>query len=69
MDEQNKGVCGMDCKCTHHSVVPLCIILVAAAFLLQEVSVISTHTLGIIWPTLVIIGAAASMFENKCHCC
>ncbi len=49
--------------------MPLMIMLIGFAFLLGELGMVSMHTVGIIWPILVIIAAGTKMNEDKCTCC
>ncbi len=64
MDTQN-GVC----RCPHHKVVPGLITLLGLAFLLEAVGVLSTQTVSIAWPTIIILIGLNKAFAYKCTCC
>ncbi len=55
------------CKCTHHKVVPTCIILIGLAFLLLQLNILTVYAVGIVWPILLIVIGVTKMV--KCKCC
>ncbi len=55
------------CKCPHHKVVPVALILIGLAFLLQTFNVISGALVAMIWPVLVIIIGIVKL--GGCKCC
>ena len=61
----------MTCRCTHHSVVPLCLALIGAAFLLQAMNILTPEFVGIVWPTLLLIAGLTKLASsrNMCKCC
>ncbi len=69
MDQQNTGMHSMTCKCPHHKMVPLSILLIGVAFLLGEMGTLSMHAVNIIWPILVIVIGGTKMAGNSCKCC
>jgi len=58
---------GQVCKCTHHKVVPLCIILIGLTFLLGQMNVLTAGFVAVAWPVLLIIIGIVKM--AKCKCC
>lgn len=57
------------CKCPHHSVGAIVIALVALAYLLSTLGVISWYTFQIILPILVIAAAGTKAARGWCSCC
>ncbi len=57
------------CKCTHHRTVPILVMLIGVAFLLNAVGIMDSYTLSIMWPILVIIASITKVCEHKCACC
>lgn len=55
--------CGGGCRC--HLVAPIAVILIGIAFLLETFNVLSSNTVSIVWPILLIIAASTKM----CGCC
>ena len=43
------------CKCHHHNVTPVLVILFGLTFLLGNWGTLSSDTVGIVWPVLVIV--------------
>lgn len=67
---QNMGQGGkMVCKCNHHNVVPVAIILIGIAFLLETFNVLTPWAVSVIWPILLIIIGGMKMMSRKCKCC
>lgn len=57
------------CGCSHHKVIPLLIVLFAAAFLLRNLGVLSDETVSLTWPVLVGLGGLMKLSEGACKCC
>ena len=59
------------CKCPHHKVFPILIILLGLDFLLGALGVISWHVANIIWPVLVILAGLMKLGTKSgmCKCC
>lgn len=55
------------CKCPHHKVLGIALILIGLAFLLQDFGVLAASVVAIIWPILVIIVGAVKL--GGCKCC
>ena len=58
---------GPVCKCPHHMVVPIIIILIGLDFLLGAVGTLSAMFVAVTWPILLIIVGAVKMV--RCGCC
>lgn len=59
------GHCGGCCKCMHHSVAPIAVMLIGVAFLLQAFGVLQSNIVSMAWPVLLIVAASTKM----CKCC
>jgi hypothetical protein len=57
------------CKCPHHKVIPVLIVLFGLTFLLGALGVISGNTVSIIWPSLIILGGLMKLTKGMCKCC
>jgi energy-coupling factor transporter transmembrane protein EcfT len=57
------------CNCMHHKVVPLVIVLIGLAFLLQAFNVLTPMFVAIAWPVLVIIAGLTKLGGRSCKCC
>ncbi len=59
------------CKCPHHKVMPILVILFGLTFLLGAWDVLNENTVGIVWPVLVILAGAMKLGERSgmCKCC
>lgn len=64
MDMQN----GM-CKCPHHKVFPILIVLFGLTFLLGALGVLTEGAVSIIWPLIVIIAGLKKLGKGMCKCC
>ena len=64
MNPNNEGakVC---CKCGHHKIAPVAVMLFGFSFLLVNINVLSWYDFGIIWPLLLIAAASGKL----CRCC
>jgi hypothetical protein len=60
---------GMMCGCPHHKVVPLCIILIGLAFLLQALGTLTASFVAMAWPVLLIVIGVMKMTKGMCKCC
>ena len=63
MDNMNQG----GCKCPHHKVVPVALILIGLGFLLQSLNILTASFVGLVWPILVIIIGFVKL--GGCKCC
>lgn len=60
---------GPACKCVHHQMVPLFIVLIGLTFLLQAFGVLSDYFVSLAWPILLILIGLQKMFGRMCKCC
>jgi hypothetical protein len=60
---------GGHCKCPHHKIIPLAIVLIGLAFLLQALNVLSAGFVALAWPILVIIIGLMKLTKGMCKCC
>jgi hypothetical protein len=67
MNDMNQPGGSMGCKCPHHKVMPVAIILIGLAFLLETFNILSASSVAIIWPVLLIIIGAVKL--GGCKCC
>lgn len=64
MNPENSN--GNVCKCGHHKVMPIALILIGIVVLCGDFGWLSPMTVNIIWPILLIIGAGSKL---GCKCC
>ena len=59
------------CKCPHHKVMPVLVILFGLTFLLGAWGTISKDTVNIVWPVLVMLAGVMKLGEQSrvCKCC
>lgn len=55
------------CKCPHHKVKPIAVILFALSFLAVDFGWLSWSVFNIIWPILLIIAVCTKL--GGCKCC
>jgi len=58
-----------NCKCMHHKVMPMLIILFGLTFLLKELGTLSVGTANIVWPVIVIVMGCKKLMAGSCKCC
>ena len=68
-EEMMHGSHGGMCKCPHHKVVPLLILVIAIVFLLGAFDVFSAHLVGILWPIALGIIGIMKLTSGACKCC
>ncbi len=57
------------CKCPHHKMVPLGIVLIGLSFLLEAWGVVSQGFLNTAWPIILIVIGIMKMCGGSCKCC
>ena len=57
------------CGCSHHSVVPVLVVLFGVLFLLGNLGVIASETVSVVWPIIVILCGSMKLMSGKCKCC
>ncbi len=60
---------GTKCKCMHHKMIPLAIVLIGLAFLLEAMNVLSASFVALAWPILLIVIGFMKMTKGTCKCC
>ena len=60
---------GASCKCPHHKMMPLMIVLIGLTFLLGAFNILSPMVVAVIWPILLILIGLQKMFKGMCKCC
>jgi hypothetical protein len=61
--------CSESCSCIHHLMVPILVVVFGLIFLLGNLDVINSSTVGLLWPIVVMVGGLTAMFGGKCKCC
>ena len=67
MDEKMKG--GMMCKCPHHKMIPLFVLLFGLDFLFGNLGWLPMSFVGVTWPILVTATGVMMLMKGKCKCC
>lgn len=57
------------CGCPCHKAGGILIVLIGVVFLLGNLEVISSQIVGIVWPSLIILGGLKLTFKSMCKCC
>ncbi len=57
------------CRCPHHKMVPLGIVLIGLVFLLQALNVLAASTAAVAWPVILILIGLQKMMGGMCKCC
>ncbi len=65
MSNENCSGCGCPC----HRTVGVLIVLFGLTFLLGHLDIIPSNIVGIIWPSLIILGGLKKTFKGMCKCC
>lgn len=60
---------GNACKCPHHKIVPLLILLFGLDFLFGALGWLSPEFVNVSWPVLVALAGLMKLTEGKCKCC
>lgn len=58
-----------NCKCPHHKMFPVLIVLFGLLFLLQNYGVFSASFVNVAWPVLVILAGLNKLSKGMCKCC
>lgn len=59
----------MGCKCPHHKATASLLLLIALAFLLKALGVLSSDFVDMAWPILLGLIALKKMSKGMCKCC
>lgn len=60
---------GAMCKCGHHKMGPLLVVLFGLDFLGGAMGWWGMGFVNVSWPILVIVAGAMKMMEGRCKCC
>ncbi|MDO8466619.1 MAG: hypothetical protein Q7S83_00570 [bacterium] len=60
---------GGRCKCVHHNMKAIWMILFGMLFLLGALGVVSSEMVKIGWPIIVILAGVTKMTKGMCKCC
>lgn len=52
-----------------HKMVPVYLVLIGVAFLLQALGVLSASLVAVVWPILLILIGVQKMMGSRCGCC
>lgn len=64
------GACGgKGCRCAHHKVCAILVVLFGLLFLAKAGGYVSVETVNWVWPLLVIACGANRLGAGKCKCC
>ncbi len=66
MDQNQMGPA---CKCPHHKVGAIFIVLLGLLFLLNALGYVGDHTTAVVWPVIVILIGLQKIFKRRCNCC
>ena len=59
---------GMACKCPHHKVIPILVIILGLEFLFAELNVLTWAFVNVTWPILIIIAGVVKLNSSNCNC-
>ena len=57
------------CRCPHHSMAAIFLVLIAITIFLGNFGVITEYTASLIWPVLVGLIGLQKAFGRRCKCC
>lgn len=60
---------GKVCRCPHHKVVPLLVVLFGLDFLFGNLGWLPTGFVNASWPLLVILAGGMKLGKGMCKCC
>ena len=63
--EKSEGKCACPC----HRMIGVLVVLFGLTFLLGAFQVLSSNTVAIVWPILVILAGLKTIFRGMCKCC
>jgi hypothetical protein len=56
------------CRCGHHKVFPIIVILFGLLFLLEQLGVFTAAFTDLAWPVLVILAGLVKLKSGSCGC-
>ena len=66
---ENQPTHSNSCSCPHHKVVPLAVALIGALFFLENIGVLGSGIVNVLWPPGVLAARPAKAFGRGCKCC
>lgn len=63
------GVCAPKCRCPHHKMVPLFIILIGLVFLAKGLGWLAPATADLLWPIGLVLVGLQKILGGLCKCC
>ncbi len=57
------------CRCPHHSMTAIFLVLLALTIFLGNAGVIAEHTASMIWPVFLGLIGLQKVFGRRCKCC
>lgn len=57
------------CKCPHHYLAGVWVLLIGLDVLLGHLGVLSAHVVGIIWPVCLMLLGLHGIVRRSCKCC
>ncbi len=59
------------CKCPHHKIIPVLVVLFGLTFLLETLGVLTSDFVALAWPILVIAAGLMKLADKSgmCKCC
>ena len=60
---------GNVCKCSHHKMWPLLVVVFGLLFLGGSLSWWGAQVVNVGWPVLVVLAGLFKWMEGKCKCC
>ncbi len=69
MEGQNMEMGGGRCKCPHHHMKAIWMILFGLLFLLGAFEVVSSRVVEVGWPLIVVLAGITRLTKGMCKCC
>lgn len=57
------------CRCPHHSLTAIFLVLLGLTLVLGNAGVIAEHTASIIWPVFLALIGLQMLVGRRCKCC
>ena len=68
-EEMTHGGACASCKCPHHKMTPVLVVLFALLFLLGNLGVVGMRVVDIGWPIIVGLAGLMKLTGSMCKCC
>jgi len=69
MENHENDPQGKTCKCSHHMIKPVLLLIFGIDFFLGAIGVLTNGFVQITWPIIIIIIAIMMMTGKNCKCC